>query len=285
MDMRTHWTRKIPPGIGRAMLVPLAMALALATPGGEAMANDNGLWQKSTLNQIIKRGELRVGLEPGYMPFEMVEDGQVVGFDVDIAKAMAAAMGVKLRIVRLDWNGIMPALLTDQFDIIMSGMTITPQRNLWVNFADPYMTVGQTILLRKDLEGKVKSHADLNDPGYTVVTKPGTTAQEAVKRLMPKARVQLFEDESAAAAEVAAGRADAFVYDLPFNAIYYAAHKDKVVFLDTPFTHERLGWAVRKGDPDFLNWLNNFLAQIKGDGRYQETYDRWFKDGAWLRTP
>ena len=268
----------------RAVALALAIAGALiAAPGGPAAANDNALWQKSTLNQIIKRGELRVGLEPGYVPFEMRDDdGEIVGFDVDIAREMAAAMGVKLRIVPLDWNGIMPALLTDQFDIIMSGMTITPERNLWVNFADAYMTVGQTILLRKALAGKVKTYKDLDSADFTVVTKPGTTAHEAVKKYMPTARIQLFESEAGAVNEVTAGRADAFVYDLPFNAIYYARNKGKLVFLDTPFTHERLGWAVRKGDPDFLNWLNNFLAQFKGDGRYDDSYRRWFKDGAWL---
>lgn len=268
----------------RLPLAALAIAAALlAAPAGPAAANDNALWQKSTLNQIIKRGVLRVGLEPGYVPFEMRDDeGGIVGFDVDIAREMAAAMGVELRVVALDWNGIMPALLTDQYDIIMSGMTITPERNLWVNFADAYMTVGQTILLRKALAGDVKSYKDLDAARYTVVTKPGTTAHEAVKKFMPTARVQLFESEAGAVNEVTAGRADAFVYDLPFNAIYFARNKGKLVFLDTPFTHERLGWAVRKGDPDFLNWLNNFLAQIKGDGRYDAIYQRWFKDGAWL---
>jgi polar amino acid transport system substrate-binding protein len=126
---------------------------------GIAQANDTNLWQRSTLNQVIKNGELRVGLEPGYAPFEMLNtQKKVIGFDVDIAEAMAKAMGVKLRIVKLDWNGILPALLTNQFDIIISGMTITPQRNLWINFSEPYMTVGQTILIGKKLRRKIKSY-------------------------------------------------------------------------------------------------------------------------------
>jgi polar amino acid transport system substrate-binding protein len=247
-----------------------------------ANANDNTLWQRSTLNQIIKKGELRVGLEPGYAPFEMLnKEKRVVGFDVDIAEEMAKAMGVKLKLIELDWNGILPALLTNQFDIIISGMTITSQRNLWINFTDPYMTVGQTILVRKKLARKIKSYRDLNSSRYTVTTKPGTTGLDAIKRLIPKAKLRLMESEWEAVKEVAEGRIDAFVYDLPFNSVAYARYKNKLGFINKPFTHERLGWGIRKGDPDFLNWLNHFLAQMKVDGRYKAIHTRWFKSASW----
>lgn len=247
-----------------------------------ANANDNTLWQRSTLNQIIKKGELRVGLEPGYAPFEMLnKEKRVVGFDVDIAEEMAKAMGVKLKLIELDWNGILPALLTNQFDIIISGMTITSQRNLWINFTDPYMTVGQTILVRKKLARKIKSYRDLNSSRYTVTTKPGTTGLDAIKRLIPKAKLRLMESEWEAVKEVAEGRIDAFVYDLPFNSVAYARYKNTLGFINKPFTHERLGWGIRKGDPDFLNWLNHFLAQMKVDGRYEAIHTRWFKSASW----
>ena len=83
------------------------------------------------LDEIQKRGTLRVGLEPGYMPFELTsKKGEIIGFDVDMAKRMAKAMGVKLELVSTAWDGIIPALLTDKFDIIMSGMTLTQERNL-----------------------------------------------------------------------------------------------------------------------------------------------------------
>ncbi len=251
---------------------------------GSAMANGNALWQRSTLNQVLKRAELRVCLEPGYLPFEMEDaKGKLTGFDVELARHMAQAMGVKVRFVKVDWSQIMPSLLTGQCDIIMSGMTITPERNLWINFADPYMTTGQTILMRKALQIRVKSFKDLNSSRYTVVTKPGVTAHDAVKKHMPKAKLRLFDSETAGVKEVLAGKADAFVYDLPFNAIYSGNNQAKLIFLDTPFTHEPLGWGLRKGDPDFLNWLNHYLAQIKGDGTYKALYKKWFIDGKWLK--
>ena len=260
----------------------LAVMLLVSVSG--AFADDIELAQKSTIEDILKRGELLVGLEAGYLPFEMADKkGDFIGFDVDIAKEMAKAMGVKLTIVNTSYDGIIPALLTKKFDIIMSGMTVTQERNLKVNFADPYIVVGQTILLNKKNEGVVKSYKDLNDPKYTVASKLGTTGEQAIKRLMPKATYKSFEVESEAGLEVLNGNADATIYDLPFCVVFMAQQgKDKLVFLDEPFTYEPLAWAVRKGDPDFLNWLNNFLAQLKNDGRYDRIYDKWIKSTDWI---
>ncbi len=249
-----------------------------------AVAGDNALWEQSTLNKIIQRGELRVGLEAGYMPFEMKnKKGQIVGFDVDMAKAMAKAMGVKLKLVNTAWDGIIPALLTDKFDIIMSGMTITAERNLQVNFAKPYIIIGQTILIRKDLEGTIRTYSDLNDPKYTITSKLGTTGNIAVEKHLSKAQARMFETEADGALEVINGKADAFVYDLPYNAIYYAQNQEKLAMLAKPFTYEPLGWAVRKGDPDLMNWLNNFMRQIEGDGTYDRIMAKWFKSDRWLK--
>jgi len=247
-----------------------------------AFSANNKLWEQSTLNQIIKRGELRVGLESGYKPFEMTaKNGDIIGFDVDLAKVMAKAMGVKLKIVNTAWDGIIPALITDKFDIIMSGMTITQKRNLQVNFADPYIIVGQTILIHKKDANKIKSYKDLNNSKYVIVSKLGTTGYFSVKKYMPKAKINAFETEADAFQDFINGKADAFVYDLPLCAYYYSQYQDKVAFLDKPFTYEPLGWAIKKGDPDFINWLNNFLRQIKGDGTYEKIYNKWFKSTSW----
>ena len=251
---------------------------------GPALADSIELAKASTLVEIQKRGKLLVGLEAGYMPFEMKnKKGEIIGFDVDMCKAMAEAMKVELEMVNTAWDGIVPSLVTKKFDIIASGMTITQERNLSINFADPYITVGQTILLAKKHEGKITSWEQLNDPQYTVSTKLGTTGDFAAKKYLPKANRNAFETEQEGAMEALQGKVDGFVYDHPFNAIYSARNADKIVFLDEPFTYEPLGWAIRKGDPDFLNWLNNFLRQTRGDGTYQAIYDKWFKSNAWLQ--
>jgi polar amino acid transport system substrate-binding protein len=245
---------------------------------------DMSLWQKSTLNEIIKRGELRVGLEPGYLPFEMKDKkGNVIGFDVDLAREMAKAMGVKLKLVPTSWDGLIPGLVTEKFDIIISGMTISQERNLRVNFVEPYIVVGQSLLVKKGLEKGVKSYKDLDKPELTLVTKFGVSAEYAAKRLFKNAKLKTYDTEAEAVQEVLNGKADMFIFDLPFNVAFMAQKgQGYLVHLDTSLTYEPLGWAIKKGDPDFLNWLNHFLAQIKHDGTYDELYERWFVDTKWL---
>ena len=267
-----------------AVIVAFVSTFLLGVSQVQVLAADIDLAKKSTLETILKRGELRVGFESGYMPFEMTDKkGDFVGFDIDMAKEMAKAMGVKFVPLNTAWDGIIPALTTNKFDIIMSGMTITQERNLKINFADPYIIVGQTILLAKKHEGTVKSYRDLNDPKYIVTSKLGTTGEQAVKRLMPQANYKSFETEPEAALEVVNGKSDAFVYDLPYCVVFNAQQgKGKLVFLDQPFTFEPLAWAINKGDPDFLNWLNNFLRQVKNDGRYDRIYNKWIVGTEWI---
>jgi polar amino acid transport system substrate-binding protein len=270
----------------RSLSVLLAVAVAaFCSFGGPALGGDIELAKKSTLEAIQKKGELRVGFEAGYLPFEMSDkSGNFMGFDIDFAKEMAKAMNVKFVPVNTAWDGIIPALITKKFDIIMGGMTVTQERNLKVNFADPYIVVGQTILVNIKHEGTVKSYKDLNDPKYVLVSMLGTTGEQAIKRLIPKATYKSFEVQTEAALEVLNGKADGIVYDLPFCASFYAQQgKGKLLFLDTPFTYEPLAWAIRKGDPDFLNWLNNFLRQVKNDGRYEKIYNKWIANTDWLK--
>jgi len=258
------------------LLTACLLALCFALPG---------VATADTLDDILDRGTLRVGMEPGYMPFEMTnKKGEIVGFDVDMAKRMAKAMGVKLELVSTAWDGIIPALITRKFDIIMSGMTLTQERNLKISFASPYIVIGQSILIDKKLAGTIKSYKDLNNKKYQVASKLGTTGEQATKRMIPKATYISFETEQEGVMDLLNGKVDAFVYDLPFNAIAFAEKgQKKLVLLDKPFTYEPLAWAVNKGNADFINWLDNFLIQAKNDGTYDKIYKKWFLKDAWLK--
>jgi polar amino acid transport system substrate-binding protein len=254
-----------------------------------ALAADVELSKDSTLEGIMQRGELRIGLEVGYMPFEMIDKRSgvrqkeirhggfrrkgrqlsLMGFDIDMGIEMAKALGVRPVFVDTLWPSIIPALNLGRFHIIFGGMSVTESRKEKVDFADPFMTVGQTVLLNAKHKKAVTSYKDLGDPKFVVVSKPGTTGEEAVKKMIPKARYETVDTEIDSGMRVLEGTADAFVYDYPFNAVFAALHpSDQLIFLDTPFTKEPIAWAIRKNDPDFLKWLNNFLQEIKQDGRF-----------------
>ena len=269
-----------------------------------ALAADVEFSEGSALEGILQRGELRIGLEVGYMPFEMIDKRSgmrqkeirhggfrrkgrqlsLMGFDIDMGIEMAKDLSVKPVFVDTLWTSIIPALNLGRYDIIFGGMSVTEERSKLVDFSKPFMTVGQTVLLNARHGNEVQSYRDLNDSKYTVVSKPGTTGEEAVKRLIPKATYQIADPENEGALMVLNGTADAFVYDFPFNAVFVAMNpSNQVIFLDKPFTEEPIAWAIRKNDPDFMKFLNEFLERIKADGRFDKIYQKWFLSSEWHR--
>jgi polar amino acid transport system substrate-binding protein len=288
----------------KMIIVFILSVLWLVQGNAPALAVDVELSKDSTLEGILQRGELRIGLEAGYMPFEMIDKRSglrqkeirhggfrrkgrqlsLIGFDIDIGIEMAKALGVKPVFVDTLWPSIIPALKLGRFDIIYGGMSVTEARKTQVDFANPFMTVGQTVLLNAKHKGTVKSYKDLNDAKFVVVSKPGTTGEEAVQRLISKATYETVDTEIEGAMRVLKGTADAFVYDFPFNAVFIAMHpSDQLIFLDEPFTKEPIAWAIRKNDPDFLKFLNSFLEDIKKDGRFDKIYNKWFMSTDWFK--
>jgi len=252
---------------------------------GSAMAfSSEDVAKASALEEIQKRGELLVGMEAGYQPFEMQDEkGNIVGFDVDIAYEMGKAIfgkggEKKVKLINTAWEGIIPSLMTHKFDIIMSGMTVLQSRNLKVNFCDPVYYIGQVLLINKKDKEKYENYRDLNRKGIIITSKLGVTGAFTAEKLMPKATLRLFKDEATGALQVANGLADAFIYDEPQVRVFAAMYRDKTIGIYEPLTYEPLAWAIRKGDPDFLNWLNNFLAQLHGDGRWEKLKQKWFVD-------
>ena len=282
------------------MLPVLCLGLGEVT----ALAAEVEYSKGSALEGILQRGELLIGLEVGYMPFEMIDKRsglrqkevrhgglrrkgrqlKLMGFDIDMGIEMAKALGVKAVFVDTLWTSIIPALDLGRIDIIFGGMSVTEGRKKQVDFAEPFMTVGQTILLNAKHEDRIQSYKDLNDPEFTVVSKPGTTGEEAVQRLIPKATYETANTEIAGATRVLEGKADAFVYDYPFNAVFMALNpSNELVFLSEPFTNEPIAWAIRKNDSDFMKFLNDFLNRTKADGRFDQIYQKWFLSPDWHR--
>jgi len=161
-------------------------------------------WSKTVLDEIRARGELVVGSDAAYPPFEFVDkDGNIVGIDIDIAKAIADHLKVKLRVVNTSFDGIIPALLAKKFDMIISAMTITPERAKQVDFSIPYYNAGQLITVRED-DNRIKSEKDLQ--GKIVAVQLGTTGQFYAESLPGIKEIRKFETVDGAFWELKNGR-------------------------------------------------------------------------------
>ena len=255
---------------------------ALLGCGGPARTREGA----STLDRILSTKVLRVGTNPGYAPFEMIDvDGNVIGFDADVARYLAAQMGngVQVEFVKSDWDPIIANLNAGKFDVIMSGMTRTPQRALRVEFTDPYFETGQALLVNraKHAPSPSLSWKDFDKPGVVVATRLGTTGEIVARKLFQHATIKTLEAESDAAMEVDAGRADVMVYDQPYIAIRTQESPQRTFALLTPFTKEYLAMAVRPDDTRLRDWLNLTIFELRASGTYDSLYDSWFVKMPW----
>jgi len=251
--------------------------LALVLPAMSASVSPYDIFKGSTLNHVIQTGILNVGMEVEYFPFEYAnKQGNPIGFDVEIAKLIAKELGVKLKINDIEWTGLIPSLQTGKVDLIISGMTRTLTRAKAVSFTDPYFVTGLCALVSKKRSPGLTSVSALNQRGKIIAVKTGTTGDLIAKKRFAKAQINRFKDETACVREVVTSRADAFVYDQLSVAKHQRQNQESTYALLKPFTYEPFAIAIRKGDCDFLGWLNLFLETLKRDGRYKILHDRYF---------
>jgi polar amino acid transport system substrate-binding protein len=211
------------------------------------------------------------------------KNGRIVGFEIDLLREMSKALGVKLEMVSVPYTDLIPGLLDSRFDLIGSGMTVTQERNLTLNFSDSFIIVGQTVLLHPQLANQVQSIEDLDEAGYRIVAAEGTTGEAAAKRFLGAAQLRSFPTPEEGVRQVVEGKADAFVHDAPYNLIAITKPQNSALLaLEQPFTYEPLAFGVKKGDYDSLNWINHFLNQVAQDGTYDRLHDKWFKDSEWM---
>jgi len=238
--------------------------------------------QVSQLETILQRGTIKVGFDT-FKPWAMKDkDGNYVGFEIEVAQKLAKDMGVKVEFVPTKWSGIIPALLTGKFDIIIGGMSVTPQRNLKVNFSVPYEFSGLSIVANQELAGGRTMLADFNNPETSIAVRLGTTAAEAAKNFLPNAKTLFFDEESQTIQELLNGRVHAVVASNPLPFTLAKEYQEKLYLpLQEDFTKEPISFAVRKGDPDYMNWLNNWVLVNMSKGWLQNRYEYWFFTNEW----
>jgi polar amino acid transport system substrate-binding protein len=264
-------------------LIVLMSVLFLGLAGSSIAGKiQQELVQESTVEQILKRGTLKVGMST-FVPWAMKDKtGKLVGFEIDVATRLAEDMGVKVQFVPTKWAGIIPALLTGKFDVVIGGMSVRPDRNLKVNFSIPYDYAGQSIVANKKLAAGFSSLQDFNHPDVVISARLGSTAADAANKFMPRAKKRLFDDEAQVIQEVVNGKAHAAVASAPLPAFQAIKFSDRL-FLPVrgTFTKEPIGFALKKGDYDTLNYFNNWIRVVEAKGWLAERKHYWFGTKDW----
>ena len=242
------------------------------------------LARADTLADIRSSKSLKVGLQAGYVPFAMRKpDGSYVGYEIEMMKAFAKRLGVAASFVDTKWEGIIVSLHARKFDVIVAGMTITPERAKAVLFSEPYYLSGLKLLLAHKYAGKFKNLAEFDAAGLSLGVQLGTTGDFFATRSMKKAKIVRLDLESDVANAVLLGKMDGFIFDAPFLQLFSHRHQGKVELLPDLLSEEKLGLAARKSDQSLVSEFNAFLADWKKSGESERTAKAFFQDRVWLK--
>ncbi|MEP4198382.1 MAG: transporter substrate-binding domain-containing protein [Aliishimia sp.] len=257
-----------------------AAALALAVPVS-AQDTRQGLSSESVIESIKQDGVIKIGLSI-FRPWSMRDlDGELVGFELDVGRALAEDMGVEVEFVPTSWDGIIPALVSGKFDVIISGMSITPQRNLTVSFSTPYAYSGMTILANKAMTDGFALE-DYNSPDVTFAARRGATPVAVIQSMFPQAQLLQFDEDGAATQEVLNGNAHATMASEPTPSSEARRYSDTLyVPFNQSFQAGGEAFAFRKGDPDAENFFNNWIGVKERTGWLKERHDYWFRGNEW----
>ncbi|MDE2792895.1 MAG: transporter substrate-binding domain-containing protein [Paracoccaceae bacterium] len=256
------------------------LALAIAAPSTAQQASQ-ALSSESVIETIKKRGVLKIGLSL-FVPWSMRDkQGELIGFELDVGRQLAADMGVEAEFIVTSWDGIIPALVAGKFDAIISGMSVTAQRNLTVNFTDPYAYSGLTVLANQQMTDGFTME-DFNSPDVTFTARRGATPATVIAEVFPDAELLQFDEDRAATQEVLNGNAHATMAAQPTpNREANAYPGTLYVPFETLWDPRGEAFAIRKGDPDALNYFNNWISHQWRIGWLKQRHDYWFATEDW----
>ncbi|MDH4065722.1 MAG: transporter substrate-binding domain-containing protein, partial [Acidobacteriota bacterium] len=237
-----------------------------------------------TLATIKRRGTLRVGVATATPWVMRDKDGQLIGFSIDLAKRLAEETGVELEIVPTSWPHIIGDLLDNHFDVIASGLWVTPARAMMVNYTEPTSMGAVSLIGGRPLAASLGTVADFNKPEVSIVVNAGTEMEEVASRTFPEARLLKIDINDDPLAPVLEGKAHGAVVMSPVARVTVAASGDRL-FLPTgsDLVTASAALAMRKGDPDFLNFLNAWLTYHRETGWTLERFDYWFRSTDWIK--
>ncbi len=217
------------------------------------------------------RCKIRVGTSPDFPPFEYIDkEGNIVGIDIDMMRALSNRIGCDIEIISMDFNGLIPALINNQIDVIASGMTITEERAKVVAFTKPYWSADQAIVIRKDANINPQSLNDLVN--LRVGVQSGTTAEQMVSDFINRTGKNInmvsYQSYVLAIQDLLAGRLDAVIVDSPVANMFVKQYNVKISNIIT--TNEKYGLAVRKDNTELLEKLNKALDELLNSDEWQQ---------------
>ncbi len=253
-------------------LVALTLAASLTASAGD------------TLQRVIDSGTLKVGMTADQPPLNTVNrSGNLMGFDVDLARALATAMQVKLEIKVMPFGDLMPALEKDRIDMVISGLAITPERAQQVSFVGPYMMSGKSILTRDSVVARISDASEANREDLTLLALKGSTSADFVRRATPEATLVEVNNYEEAIQQIIRGEADGLVADMPICALSVLRYPDHgLVTLKRPLSVEPIGIAVSRDDPQFLNLVDSYLEAYNKLGVVAGLREKWFEEKGWI---
>jgi polar amino acid transport system substrate-binding protein len=243
-----------------------------------------GMASAGTLDEISKRGVLRVACQTQGAPFSFVDrDGKRTGSSVDLVEMIAKEMGVKIKFLNYDWDGLIPALLSKKADMLAADMTPTLKRAMKISFVDPYMYTGSVVFVKQN--SPIKSLEDVQKPGTRLAVLLGSTGENDAKKAFPEAKLKTYKGGGPMLINaVVAGHTDGGVND--GSAVRGQAASfppNSVRILEGQLSRSPLAFAVRYDSPDLRRWLDLFFLHIKLDGRLDDNLDYWVNSLDWKK--
>lgn len=219
---------------------------------------------------------LKVGVSGDYPPLIYKQEGRLVGIEVDNAKALGDVIGHAMTLVEMPFEKLIPALQAGEIDVIMSGMSITPERSEQVIFTEPYMEVGQMAIMSTEKVAQYANPWSIYREGVRVGVEPGTTGAAFAESELKEAKVSFYANPEAAFAGLRKDEIDLYIHDAP-TSWQLATNTDNrdLISLYKPLTEEQLAWAVRKDDAALAEVLNEGLRTLKANGTLRYIFNRW----------
>ena len=237
-----------------------------------------------TLATIRKRGVLRVGVAVSEPTVMHDASGKLVGFSIDAARRLGEDLGVAVEFIETSWSGIIPDLLNHESDLIMSGLWVTVPRALVINYTTPTAVEGIHVITSRAAAARLKTPADLDRPGTKIVVYAGTLQERLAARRFPKAILVKVSGDTDHLAPVIAGQAEAaLVPTFAPEVIVRAAPERLALPFAKPLTSASAAISLRKGDFDFLNFLESWLAVQRDEGWLDERTSYWADPTNWLK--